>query len=70
VDLLNDIEQGRGEAGDLDVLTRNAELIGAPGNTFCLHATGAMEPLLSALKHFPEDFAEHVRTGRCSYREA
>ena len=66
--LLLDIEEGRGQEGDLEVLDRNAQFIGAPGNTFCLHATGAIEPLQSALKYFREDFEEHIRTGRCRYR--
>ena len=64
-ELLTDIEEGRGKEGDLDLLDRNAAFIGAPGNTFCLHATGAIEPLQSALKYFREDFEEHIRLGRC-----
>ena len=66
--VLADIEEGRGQEGDLDVLALNAEYIGDPGNTFCLHATGAIEPLQSALKYFREDFESHIRTGKCSYR--
>ena len=66
--LLLDIEAGRGEEGDLQVLERNAQFIGAPGNTFCLHATGAIEPLQSALKYFRDDFEEHIRTGKCRYQ--
>ena len=68
--MLADIDDGRGEPGDLEALETNAGLIGAPGNTFCLHATGAIEPLASALKYFREDFEEHITTGRCKYREA
>ncbi|MBH81606.1 MAG: NADH-quinone oxidoreductase subunit F [Gammaproteobacteria bacterium] len=67
--LLIDIEEGRGNPGDLDVLSANASYIGAPGNTFCLHATGAMEPLNSALKYFREDFEAHIERGACPYRE-
>jgi NADH-quinone oxidoreductase subunit F len=68
--MLADIDDGRGEPGDLEALEANAGLIGAPGNTFCLHATGAIEPLASALKYFREDFEEHITSGRCKYREA
>jgi NADH-quinone oxidoreductase subunit F len=68
--LLADIDEGRGEPGDLELLEANAGLIGAPGNTFCLHATGAIEPLASALKYFRDDFEAHIRDRRCSYREA
>tara|TARA_A100001037_G_scaffold124200_1_gene112796 strand:+ start:1432 stop:2730 length:1299 start_codon:yes stop_codon:yes gene_type:complete len=67
--LLKDIEEGRGQAGDLDVLSKNAEFIGAPGNTFCLHATGAMEPLNSALKYFRKDFEDHIEQGECPYQK-
>ncbi len=63
--LLLDIEEGRGQPGDLELLEKNASFIGAPGNTFCLHATGAIEPLASALKYFREDFEAHIRDGRC-----
>ena len=66
--LLLDIEEGRGQEGDLDVLDQNAAYIGAPGNTFCLHATGAIEPLQSALKYFREDFERHIKEGRCPYK--
>ena len=63
--LLADIEAGRGEPGDLELLDRNAAFIGAPGNTFCLHATGAIEPLQSALKYFRADFEAHIEQGGC-----
>ena len=66
--LLTDIEEGRGQPGDLELLDRNAQFIGGVTNTFCLHAPGAIEPLASALKYFREDFEEHISTGRCPYR--
>ncbi|MCZ6711955.1 MAG: NADH-quinone oxidoreductase subunit NuoF [Gammaproteobacteria bacterium] len=67
--LLQDIEDGRGKPEDMDLLDSNAAFIAAPGNTFCLHATGAMEPLVSALKYFREDFEAHIRTGHCPYQD-
>ena len=67
--LLMKIEVGEGEEGDLELLDRNAAYIGAPGNTFCLHATGAIEPLQSALKYFRDDFETHIRERRCPYRK-
>lgn len=66
--MLADIEEGRGEPGDLEVLAQNADFIGVPGNTFCVHATGAIEPLASALKYFRDDFEAHIRERRCPYR--
>jgi len=66
--LLLDIEEGRGQRGDLEMLDRHAAFIGAPGNTFCLHATGAIEPLMSALPYFRKDFEAHIEKGECPYR--
>jgi len=40
------------------------------GYTFCAHAPGAMEPLQSALRHFREDFEQHIRERRCPFRAA
>ena len=68
-ELLQDIEDGRGKPEDMDLLDTNAAFIAAPGNTFCLHATGAMEPLVSALTYFREDFEAHIRTGHCPYQD-
>lgn len=68
-ELLTEIESGNGKEGDLEILDQQAAYIGGPGNTFCLHAPGAMEPLQSALKYFREDFVEHIRTGKCPYRK-
>ena len=65
--VLLDIDEGRGEAGDLELLEKNAAYIGTPGNTFCLHATGAMEPLVSAMKYFRADFEAHIREAGCPY---
>ncbi len=68
--LLEDIEMGRAQPGDLQLLETNAAFIGAPGNTFCLHATGAIEPLASALKYFRDDFEAHIEQGGCPYRSS
>ena len=67
--LLSKIEMGDGEVSDLDLLDQSVEYIGAPGNTFCLHATGAIEPLQSALKYFRDDFERHIHEGKCHYRK-
>ena len=53
--ILIEIENGRGRPQDLELLQQQTRLLG-PGRTFCAHAPGAMEPLQSALKHFPDDF--------------
>jgi NADH-quinone oxidoreductase subunit F len=55
VKILQALEAGRGQAEDLDVLTKLTRWLG-PGKTFCPHAPGAMEPLQSALKYFRAEF--------------
>jgi NADH-quinone oxidoreductase subunit F len=65
--LLQALEEGSGQPGDLDQLALHAELLG-PGNTFCALAPGAVEPLQSALKYFRDDFERHIREQRCPWR--
>ena len=65
--ILQAIEEGQGEPGDLEKLERHAGFLG-PGSTFCALAPGAMEPLQSALKYFREDFEWHIRENRCPWR--
>jgi NADH-quinone oxidoreductase subunit F len=65
--LLKAIDEGRGEAADLERLALQCRLLG-PGNTFCALAPGAADPLQSALKYFREDFERHLREKRCPWR--
>ena len=65
--VLQDIEEGRGQPEDLETLAYQVRYIGAIGNTHCALAPGAMEPLQSALKYFYDDFKQHISTGRCPY---
>ena len=66
--VLDDIENGRGRAEDLDTLADQIGFIGAMGNTHCALAPGAMEPLQSALKYFGDDFERHISGQCCPYR--
>lgn len=65
--VLQDIEEGRGQPEDLETLAYQVNYIGAIGNTHCALAPGAMEPLQSALKYFYDDFKQHISSGRCPY---
>jgi NADH-quinone oxidoreductase subunit F len=65
--ILQDIEDGRGQPEDIEILEEQTRLL-APGHTFCALAPGAMEPLGSALKYFREDFEQHIRDGRCPWK--
>jgi len=65
--VLKAMEEGAGQAGDLEVLEFHTRALG-PGRTFCALAPGAMEPLESALKFFREDFERHITEKRCPWR--
>jgi NADH-quinone oxidoreductase subunit F len=64
---LEALEQGTGEAQDLEMLEKHARLL-APGLTYCLLAPGAVEPLSSALRLYRADFEAHVSGKRCPWR--
>ncbi len=59
--ILQAMASGQGEAGDIEALERLVKFIGAIGNTHCALAPGAMEPLQSAMKYFPEDFERYAK---------
>ena len=65
--LLQALEDGEGQPGDLERLALHCKLLG-PGRTFCAFAPGAVEPLQSGLKYFEEDFERHIRDKRCPWR--
>ncbi|HUB34609.1 MAG TPA: NADH-quinone oxidoreductase subunit NuoF [Bryobacteraceae bacterium] len=65
--ILEAMEDGRGQPGDLEKLADQARFWG-PGHTFCALAPGAAEPLQSALKYFRDDFEQHIREHRCPWR--
>ena len=65
--ILTSIENGTGKMEYLDILKFQTKYIG-PGNTFCAHAPGAMEPLQSGLKYFYDDFVKHINEKKCPWR--
>ncbi len=67
VRILEALEEGRGEEGDLERLEDLSRKL-APGRTFCALAPGAVEPLQSALKLFREDFEAHLRRKGCPWK--
>ncbi len=66
--LLGAIERGEGQPEDLETLKFLGNMMGV-GRTFCLLAPGAMMPLESALKHFAEDFTNHINRRGCPWRD-
>jgi NADH-quinone oxidoreductase subunit F len=65
--LLQSIEEGKGKPENLNILKFHTTYLG-PGNTFCAHAPGAMEPLQSGLKYFHDDFMRHINEKHCPWR--
>ena len=65
--LLEDIEYGRAEPGDLEVLRESVWFMQSD-KCFCDLAPGATQPLESALRLFPDDFARHIEGGGCDHR--
>lgn len=65
--ILNAMEEGRGELGDLEKLSFQTKFM-APGHTFCALAPGAAEPLQSGLKYFRPEFERHIREKRCPWK--
>jgi NADH-quinone oxidoreductase subunit F len=61
--VLNAIERGEGQPGDIEWLQEMTRHLG-PGRTFCAHAPGAMEPLQSAIKFFRLAFEKGVSGSR------
>lgn len=55
VKLLQALEKGKGQQGDIETLEQLCHFLG-PGKTFCAHAPGAVEPLQSAIKYFRSEF--------------
>ncbi len=55
VKILQALEQGEGQPGDIETLEQLCRDLG-PGKTFCAHAPGAVEPLQSAIKYFRAEF--------------
>jgi len=65
--ILASFENGTAENYDLEILEFLTQYM-APGNTFCAHAPGAMEPLESGIRYFREDFLRHINEKHCSWR--
>ena len=63
VKVLQALEKGEGESGDLEMLEQTTRFLG-PGKTFCAHAPGAMEPLQSALRFFRSEFERGIHAAK------
>ena len=64
--IFEDLEKGVGREQDLTILEEHLTYLG-PGRTFCALAPGAMAPLGSGLRHFRQDFEDHIHKKCCPY---
>jgi NADH-quinone oxidoreductase subunit F len=63
--ILDNLEAGRGQQSDLDMLLDIADQIG--GNTICALGDAASLPVQSFVRKFRRDFELHVEHGCCPY---
>jgi NADH-quinone oxidoreductase subunit F len=68
VQILKDLESGKGETADLDKLLDLCDNIA--GRSFCALADGAASPIISSLKYFREEYLEHLKSGGCPFDPA
>jgi len=61
--ILTRIENGSGTMKDIDLLVNIARHV--EGNTICPLGDAAAWPVASAIRHFREEFEEHVKLQRC-----
>ena len=66
--LVERIERGAGVPQDLDVILDVAGKMEA--QTICAFADAAAWPIQGMLRHFRDDFDEHIRQGKCPFPES
>ena len=62
--ILERIEAGSGEIGDIQILREHVHLL---NYAFCALAPGAMGPLEGLLRHFDDELREHISAQRCPF---
>src|SRR5882762_7960331 len=65
--LLTDLEDGRGKVEDLQVLIDVASNM--EGNTICVLADSLSMPVKSFVPKFRSEFEDHVRLGKCPFKD-
>ena len=65
--LLTDLEEGRGKMEDLQLLIDVASNM--EGNTICVLADSLSMPVKSFVPKYRSEFEDHVRLGRCPFRD-
>ena len=65
VQVLKDLESGKGTEADLDKLLDLCDNI--MGRSFCALADGAASPIISSLKYFRQEYLGHLSAGTCPF---
>ena len=65
VQVLKDLEAGKGIEADLDKLLDLCDNI--MGRSFCALADGAASPIISSLKYFRREYLDHLGAGQCPF---
>lgn len=65
--ILIDMEAGRGKLSDLEVLVNVSSNM--EGNTICVLADSLAMPTKGIIKKWRPEFEEHIRLGRCPFRD-
>ncbi|MFM8693472.1 MAG: NADH-ubiquinone oxidoreductase-F iron-sulfur binding region domain-containing protein, partial [Actinomycetota bacterium] len=68
VQILKDLDAGKGEQADLEKLLDLCDNIA--GRSFCALADGAASPIISSIKYFREEYLEHLRIGGSPFSPA
>lgn len=68
VQVLKDLEAGKGSAADLDKLLDLCDNI--MGRSFCALADGAASPIISSLQYFRQEYLDHLSAGGCPFDPA
>jgi NADH-quinone oxidoreductase subunit F len=65
VQVLKDLEAGKGIEADLDKLLDLCDNI--MGRSFCALADGAASPIISSLEYFRQEYLDHLTAGQCPF---
>ena len=65
VQILKDLEHGKGTPEDLDKLLDLCDNI--MGRSFCALADGAASPIISSIQYFKDEYLQHLTTGGCPF---
>jgi NADH-quinone oxidoreductase subunit F len=68
VQVLKDLESGKGTEADLDKLLDLCDNI--MGRSFCALADGAASPIISSLQYFRQEYLDHLSAGTCPFDHA